>query len=300
MSYFKILFAGFWLLLLGTTANKAHAQITPDTTTVYRVETRDGNEYLGTIIAEDASAIQLKTANLGTIRILRQDIKTLTALGANRLVNGSYWFENPQSTRYLFAPNGYGLKSGEGYYQNVLVLVNQISVGITNNFSMGAGTIPLFFFGIPTPVWLLPKFSIPVVKNQLNVGAGALIGTVLGEDALGFGILYGIITIGSRDKNLSVGLGYGYAEGDLAETPTVTVSGLLRTGSRGYLLTENYFIGTPDGRIGLITAGGRRIIKKVGLDFGLMAPVGSDIDSFLAFPFLGLTVPFGQTQSKLP
>ncbi|PSR57330.1 hypothetical protein AHMF7605_15530 [Adhaeribacter arboris] len=224
----------------------------------------------------------------------------MTVITAAKLKNGNYWFENPQSTRYLFAPNGYGLKRGEGYYQNVLVFVNQISVGITNNISIGAGTVPLFLFGTSTPVWLLPKVSFPVVKDKFNVGAGALVGSVLGEDSEGFGIVYGISTFGSRDKNISLGLGYGYAAGDWATAPTFTLNGMLRTGNRGYLLTENYLIGTGDGSIGLITLGGRRIIKRVGLDFGLVIPAGSDIDTFIAIPFLGLTVPFGQSKTRIP
>ncbi|QMU31406.1 hypothetical protein HUW48_01490 [Adhaeribacter radiodurans] len=224
----------------------------------------------------------------------------MTAVNTKNLKNGAYWFENPQSTRYLFAPNGYGLRAGEGYYQNITVVVNQISVGITDNVSIGLGTVPLFLFGASTPVWVLPKVSFPVVKDKFNVGAGALVGTVMGEESAGFGIVYGITTLGSRDKNISLGLGYGYAGGDWARTPTLTLSGMLRTGNRGYLLTENYLIGTADGSIGLITFGGRRIIKKVGLDFGLVLPAGSEIDSFIAIPFLGLTVPFGQKTTPQP
>ena len=296
--FLKILLVSFGTLLLQTITQPVWAHTVSDTTLIYRVETTDGNEYLGKIATQDATAIQLKTEKLGTIRLLRQDIKTLTAVNAKNLKNGAYWFENPQSTRYLFSPNGYGLRAGEGYYQNILVVVNQVSVGITDNVSIGLGTVPLFLFGASTPVWLLPKVSFPVVKDKFNLGAGALVGSVLGEDSEGFGIVYGISTFGSRDKNISLGLGYGYAAGDWARTPTITLSGMLRTGNRGYLLTENYLIGTGDGSIGLITLGGRRIIKKVGLDFGLVIPAGSDINTFIAIPFLGLTVPFGQKPAK--
>jgi hypothetical protein len=298
--FFKILLVSFGLMLLQLFTHQVWAQTVPDTTTIYRVETTDGNEYLGKMVAEEAGIIQFKTEKLGTIRILRQDIKVITAVNLKNLKNGIYWFENPQSTRYLFAPNGYGLRAGEGYYQNIMVVVNQVSVGITDNISIGVGTIPLFLFGTSSPVWLLPKVSFPVIKDKFNLGAGALVGSVLGEESEGFGIVYGISTFGSRDKNISLGLGYGYAAGDWAQTPTVTLSGMLRTGNRGYLLTENYLISTGDGSIGLITLGGRRIIKKVGLDFGLVFPAGSDVNTFLAIPFLGLTVPFGQKPAKLP
>ncbi len=66
-------------------------------------------------------------------------------------------------------------------------------MGVTNYFSIGAGIVPVFLFGGgATPVWITPKFSIPVVKDKFNVGAGALVGTVLGASGTGFGLLYGL------------------------------------------------------------------------------------------------------------
>jgi hypothetical protein len=46
---------------------------------------------------------------------------------------------------------------------------------------MSAGLIPLFLFGgIETPVWIVPKFCIPIEKEKINVAAGAFIGGVVG------------------------------------------------------------------------------------------------------------------------
>jgi len=43
-----------------------------------------------------------------------------------------------------------------------------------------------------------------------------------------------------------------------------------------------------------MSLGGRRIIKQTGLDFGIFVPVSTDLDVFVAIPWLGLTIPFGQ------
>lgn len=151
------------------------------------------------------------------------------------------------------------------------------------------------FAGTSTPIWISPKFSIPVKKDKLNVGAGMLAGTVLGEENSGFGIAYGITTFGSRDKNFSVGLGYAYAGGDWADAPTITFSAMIRTGPRGYFLTENYYIGSAGDDTLILSAGGRRIIKKAGIDYGLIFPVTGD-DAFL-IPWLGVSFPFGKTKN---
>lgn len=68
---------------------------------------------------------------------------------------------------------------------------------------------------------------------------------------------------------------------------------MARLSSKTYFLTENYFIGIDDFWVGMLSMGARSIIGKVGLDYGLFIPISSEIDGLYAFPWLGLTVPFG-------
>lgn len=292
---FFLLCCGFILL-----ASNLKAQ-TPADTTTYRLETTDGNTFIGKIIEQDALKLIFKSDKLGDITIDKSDILKMEPIDTKRLINGKYWFDNPQATRYFFSPNGYGLKAGEGYYQNVWVLVNSFAVGITDNISVGGGIVPLFLFaGTPTPVWVTPKFSLPIKKDKFNLGAGALLGGVIGESETGFGILYGITTFGSKDNNLSIGLGYGYAGGQWAKSPMINVNMMFRTGARGYFISENYYIQTVDGNIVLLSLGGRSIIKSAGLDYGLVIPLTSNFESLFALPWLGLTIPFGNKKEAKP
>lgn len=258
-----------------------------------RIETVDGNEYIGIILEQTSEKFRIKTDNLGEITIPVTQIKKITPISHVIAKDGTYWLDNPQSTRYFWTPNGYNLKQGEGYYQNVWIFFNQAVYGFTDHFSGGIGTVPLFLFaGTSTPAWITAKFSVPVAENKFNLGVGALMGTVIGEENTGFGILYGITTFGSKDKNLNIGLGWGFAGGEMAKNPTVNISGMIRTGAKGYFITENYFIGTPDEFVVMIMVGGRRIIKRTGLDFGAVIPIASDMDGFVAIPWLGFTIPF--------
>ncbi len=282
------------------TCNNVYAQDFSDSTD-YRIETQDGNVYVGKIVDYDAGKITLETANVGTITLDRTKITRVQPVEDIRYGKGGYWFENPQSTRYFWTPNGYGLKKGEGYYQNVWVLFNQVAYGITDNVSIGAGVVPLFLFGgTNTPIWITPKVSIPVTKDKFNLGVGALVGTITDTDIGEFGVIYGIGTFGSRDKNVSIGLGWGYGGGEIANRPTVTLSAMIRTGARGYFLTENYFIDAGSETVGMISLGGRRIIGTAGLDYGFFIPWGSGIDGFFAAPWLGITLPFGNKPLRNP
>jgi hypothetical protein len=266
----------------------------PSDTTMVQIETIDGNNFYGHIVNEDDEKLILQVDGLGDVSILKKNIRRRIVIEAGRVKDGKVWFDNPQSTRYFWSPNGYGLKRGEGYYQNIWVMWNQFAYGVTDHFSIGGGIIPVFLFGgAPTPVFFTPKFSFPVEKDKFNLGAGALIGTILGESETGFGIVYGTSTFGSPDQNISLGLGYGFAGGEWASSPMLNLGAMFRLSPSWYFISENYYIGIEGESFGVISAGGRWIIKKAALDFGLFTPVGGGIGEFVALPWLGFTIPFG-------
>ncbi len=266
--------------------------IPKDSTVMVSVEMNDGNEFTGRILSQSPESIELKTETLGVITLPKRLIKTIQPIRTSQIVAGEYWYDNPYATRYFFGPNGYGLRKGEGYYQNAWIFFNQVSYGFTNNFTLGVGVIPAFLFaGAPTPIWITPKISVPIQKDKVNLGVGGLFATVLGEGNSSFGIAYGQLTFGPRDRNINFGLGYGYAGDSWANTPTVTISGMYRTSKKFALLTENYIFDTGDENLFLLSFGGRFIGRHVAIDAGLFIPAeGGDI---IAIPWLGVNVPFG-------
>lgn len=285
-----LLFSAACFLIL--TSHDISAQPVQDSV-VYRITTVDANQYTGTIVRQNAEILILRTESLGEIPIRMNDIQKiekLTAKEAEEPLRPHY----PQSSRYFLGSSAYNLRRGEAYYQNIWVMFNQFNVGITNNISIGGGLVPLFLFaGAPTPVWFTPKINIPVIEDQFHLGAGALIGTIIGEEEATYGYLYGLATFGSSDANATLGIGYGMAGGEWADLPAFTVSGMVQTGERMFLLTENYILSAEGETAGLIIIGGRRLIQRVGLDFGLIIPFGAG-DEFIAIPLLGVSIPIGK------
>ena len=167
-------------------------------------------------------------------------------------------------------------------------------MGLGKGVSIGGGFIPMFLLGGATPAWISTKVSMPVVKNKFDLGVGVLLGTVLGNQESGFGMVYGISTFGTKDKNISVGIGYGYAGGHWAQTPLVNLSAMLRTGARSYLITENYIVVVDGSGFAILSAGGRWMVKNVGIDFGLFMPIMGGSGTFVGIPWLGITIPFGE------
>jgi len=234
------------LLLLGLAALSSmapvHAQETTSEEQLYRVEMNTGEVLVGTIVSEDDEEVILRTEQLGEVTLKRASIESIKKVDPGRIRDGEYWFPNPQSTRYLFAPNAIGIRKEEGYYQNTWVLFNNVNYGVSNNFSIGAGTVPIFLFGAEAlPLWILPKVSVSTPQQNLHVAGGALLGGVIGEDGGGVGLFYGNATVGSRDHNATIGLGYGYLGDEISDTPAVNISGMTRIGKKTYLISENYF-----------------------------------------------------------
>ncbi|MDF9796983.1 hypothetical protein OKW21_002246 [Catalinimonas alkaloidigena] len=261
---------------------------------LWQIETKDGNVYYGKIISQSQEILRLETENLGILTIPVENIRSIRELSENEVKDGEIWPENAQATRYFFAPNGYGLRKGEGYYQNVWIFFNQLSFGVSDNFSVGLGMVPLFLFaGAPTPIWITPKLSVPVKKDKLNLGVGALVGTVIGEGSTGFGMAYGVLTVGDRNKNLNIGLGYGFADGGWADTPLINIGGMLRLSPKGYLLTENYFVVVDGSAFGAFSIGGRTVWNRFSLDYGGFVPF-NDVDGLIIVPWLGFVVPLGK------
>jgi hypothetical protein len=268
----------------------AHCQEVAQDTSLYRITTLDNNFFTGVIVDQDMEKVIIQSETIGQITVPRSAIKSIERLEKSRLVDGRLWLKNPQSTRYFWGPNSFTIKPGEGYYQNVWIAVNQVTIGFTEHFSIGGGFIPLFLATSPTPVWITPRFSIPIVKDKFSTGGGALIGTVVGEQETSFGVIFGTFTIGNRDKNMNINFGWSYAEGDFSVNPAGSLSFMLRIGPNGYLLSENYVLNNGFETLVLLSAGGRSLIRRVSLDYGLVVPATTGV--FLAIPWLGLTVPF--------
>ncbi len=253
------------------------------------VETLSGKEYIGTLLSQSTEVVVIMLEEGVEISLPMDRVSSIKYVSLDATSAHNVFYHNLQASRYFFGPSGFGLKKGEGYYQNTWIFVNQASVGVTDNISIGVGVVPLFLFaGAPTPVWITPKVSIPVKKDVLNVGVGGLFGGVIGESGTFFGIAYGAFTLGNRDHNLNFSLGFGVAGGEWSSVPTITVSGMTRVGRKFYLISENYFL--PNLELSVLSFGGRSLFTNISMDYGLLFPLGADV--FIGIPWLGITVPF--------
>jgi hypothetical protein len=148
----------------------------------------------------------------------------------------------------------------------------------------------VFTGNAPFIMYVTPKLSFQAGKD-FSYGIGVLAGSFgFNTERTTAGIVYGVGTFGNRDNNVSVALGYGFAQGELTQRPTVTISGQYRAGRKISLMTENYIL--PEAVFG--TTGVRFMNSNFAFDLGLMyGNLSGEVSGIAPIPFLGIAIPFG-------
>lgn len=216
------------------------------------------------------------------------------------------------STRLLFGPTGRSLAKGEGYIGVYEFLLPFVQVGVTDRFSMGAGT-PLVFVGDDSapPVWLTPKYQV-YRGESTSAAAGVLHFVGLGSSSQ-VGIAYGVATTGTEDHAFTLGAGWAYARyrttgdrppcelppgsrgcGEPAKTTKHVGSAVLMAGGerrvsrRIKVVSENYVF--REG--GIVSLGVRFLGKRLSADLGGFAPIG--VGGFVLAPVVNFAWKFGR------
>jgi hypothetical protein len=177
----------------------------------YIYEFRDGTVIIGTFEKEEAGNIYIKDLDGKEIYIPSVMIAQRFEATDENIKDGEYWFPNLHDTRYFFAPSAFGLRKGEGYFGHSYWMLWQMQYGITDNFSIGGGAT---IFGLPSTVNGKYSFNI---KNDINAAlgyfwVGDLFG-IAGEDERSFvNMPYAVITKGSKENNITLGIGYNLAD----------------------------------------------------------------------------------------
>ena len=267
--------------------------VIPDSTHLQVLELRSGERLVGRIVEIREQEIDFQ-AGLGKVTVEIARIKTIRTLPASAMKNGDFWFPNPNNTRLYLSPTARMLKQGEGYFQNIWLFFNGVAVGITDNITIGGGmsVFPTDDFLSDNIFYLTPKIGVHAGSN-VDLAVGALYIFLPFDDGFddgsnSAGILYGVATLGDDNHNLTGGLGYGFANGELADSPVMMLGGEYRLGKRISFVSENWII--PDGEAALISYGLRIFGEKLSVDLSFLNASSDPI--FPGAPYVDFVVNF--------
>jgi hypothetical protein len=167
---------------------------------------KDGSRAFGRLEKIDGDRLTFRTASDAVIGFEVKEVVSLRIV-QGRIVNGRFLDADPNVSRLFFAPTGRSLEKGEGYFGIYEMFLPFVQVGLTDRISIGGGT-PLYFGGDgDRPIWFTPKVQL-LARPRTRLAVGVLHFTNLDNGNLG--IAYGVVTQGTGDAAVTVGVGYGY------------------------------------------------------------------------------------------
>jgi len=284
----SVLLAAVLLLAALASPPRADAQVTGEVVvsdTLLEVRLADGSVLYGRVIAVDGDRITLETQAGARVELQRAQIRSLRPV-PGRVVNGEVWLEDPHATRLFFGPTARPLGAGRAYVGVYELIFPFVTYGVTSTFSISGGT-PIVPEAAGEVFYFAPKLTV-VQTEQVDGAIGVLVGAAKGSTA---GIVYGVGTVGDRDRALTGGIGWGFSDGDLQNQSVVMLGGELRAGPRLKLLSESYFLPGEEGAI--VSVGVRFFSENLSADLGGARYVGSDCSDVCWFPLVNFVYSFG-------
>ncbi len=281
--------------LLGLSAPAASAQVPPaagtESSPVTELVLADGTRLVGRVVSESAGIIEFRTAGGMDVRVAADQVVSRRIL-RGRLVDGTFRPEDPNVSRLLFSATGRPVGKGRGYFADYYVFLPFLAYGVSDRVTL-AGGVSLVPGATEQLVYVAPKVTL-VNTEETALSAGMLAGTVTGEDEWG-GILYAVGTRGNGDSEVSLGLGFLFGGGEVADQPIFMAGGTLRLGRTTKLISENYFV-IEDGIHMLVSGGIRFFGERLAADLALMAVPEAidDMEGFPFVPFVGFAYNFGR------
>jgi hypothetical protein len=171
------------------------------------IQLTNGNEYIGTIISDDGREMLFESTTVGKIYIKKTDVKSISNYNEDDFVviNNEKVKSNPFSTRYSFTTNALPIKKKDNYYM-INLWGPEFHVAVADNFNVGIMTT-----WAGSPLALAAKYSFKTKNPKVNFSIGEIIGNGgYLEPSAFISLSFGNVTFGDRDKNLTLGVGYGY------------------------------------------------------------------------------------------
>jgi hypothetical protein len=281
---------------------QAQPEKAPEKRELSRITLKDGQELRGVVVRRDERVVVVELAQGERLELPARLVKSVDVeQNAKVRANGEIWFQDPNRTRYLYAPSAMMLRKGEGYFSQKELLFTSVNYGLTDFLTVQAGAV--------LPAWLVDGgfnfiggFKVGgEVADRIHLAAGAQALVLPGASLGTVGILFGTATYGTPDAHLSLGLGTpfifsnGSGSNAFARDVLVAVSGNLRLTRQVALVTENWVVPSladnfSDRTLPMVNSLAVRMLgEKWAVDLGLIRvpQVGFPI------PWLDFTYNFG-------
>jgi hypothetical protein len=293
VSLLVVMFIGANFAYSGDIAGKLKK---PDFGNTQIITLNDGSSVKGEITEIGNDEIVFQT-DMGKFNIKIAKIMEIKEVPESTFKGGQYWFPNPNRTRLYFSQTGRLLRKGEGYFSDWYLFFPGVNYGLTDNITVGGGFSIFPGLNIPDEqfLYLMPKIGLSVSEKADFAVSGLLVfipnfdedDTDAQPDVVG--TVFGLGTFGSDDHNITFGLGFGFADEDFSDKPTIIIGGETRVARRMSLVGEGWLLPGIDEP--LVAYGTRFFGEGISVDLAFLTIIGSD-GIFPGIPYLGFVYNF--------
>ena len=240
----------------------------PDSLHSQVIELRDGSTLVGRITELTPDSVRFATSVASMVMPRNAVVSVREIRNPTVAADGQVWLPDPGITRLLFAPTGRMLEAGDGYFSNAYLFFLGFFKAPTDRVTIGGGMsiLPSSDFVENNAYYVMPKVGL-VKSEKVNVAAGALVGAIPAGDGVAGGIAYGVATLGPPQGNMTLGAGFGFADGEMSDRPLLMLGFYNRLSRRTAFVSENYMLPGEDG---LVYSYGLRFFgERLSVDFAM-------------------------------
>jgi hypothetical protein len=255
----------------------ATGQELPDS--ILEIRLVDGSTLYGHVI-DDGDPVRIRLLSGDEMSVARGRIRRMSP-ASGRVRDGEFWRDDPNLTRLFFSPTARMLPRGRGYIAAYELAFPFVAYAATDDIMLAGGT-PLFGGLDERIVYFAPKVRL-YSDGVTDVAVGGLFFEELGNSFSGAkaGALFGVLTRGSPDQAVTLGVAIGYDDDGFLDQPVVMLGGEFRLSRTIKLVTENYFV--PD--VTLLAIGPRFFGERLSADLGLAFAIEHG-DDFFTLPLV--------------
>ncbi len=269
----------------------------------------DQTEYVGRIESSEPKFLNVITRENQKVKIPKDQIKDVVgyedsdfarreraALKMKNVMKDTIVrpnYTDASLSRLIIFPTARPMKPGQGYIQLNELFFPFAAIGIGSFLTLGGGisimpTLQKQLF------YLSPKIT-PLPSENLDLAAGVFYMSLTDFSKIGFkdgvGIAYTMTTLGDKNKNISIGLGWGFSGEYFSEKPIMILGGDIKIGRNLKLIAETW---TPFGTNFILGMAGFRVIgKHITGDVAAIRPLGKHMSGGSFLPWFSLTYNFG-------
>lgn len=262
-----------WMAAPSVMAQVADSQSVEDKRQV-EITTMDWDVIRGTIIGQEDHAFVVETYGGIEMTIPFSEVREMVEIDGPRqksrrtqgVPNDKAWFPNQHGYTYLFSGNYLPIPKQSGFIKNTYLTTNTMRFSFSERVSLGAGFEAISTVLLNPAVMIAPKVNIRLGDNWyagLTVAYAGILYTWLDQTSgSGFGIAQLGTTVGTTERNFTVGTGWTLIGGELASAPFVSLGGMVRVSRRLAVVSDNFIAPLYDAQYRPILSLGLRYLGR--------------------------------------